>query len=262
MLHGLLAIAALGLAGCAAVPAVPMSASAEAREALAPTARLRVGLYLGGPSSALKDADGTLRGVGHDLGRELAHRLRVPFEPLFLERPAEVFEAAKAARVDAIFTNASAERVKVLDFSQPYLRIGLGYLARAGFELTSADAVDRPGVRVALLGGGTSDGVLSKKLKQAQIFRAKNVADGARLLRNGEADVLATQKATLFEIADQLPGSRVLEGDWGVENHAIGIPKGRERGLPFLRDFVDDAVTRGVVRDAVKRAGLRGALFR
>ena len=237
-----------------------MSASAEAREVLAPGGRLRVGLYLGGPSSALKDADGTLRGVGHDLGRELARQLRVPFEPVFFERPAEVFEAAKGGGLDAIFTNASAERMKALDFSQPYLRIGLGYLARPGFALSSADAVDRPGVRVVLLAGGTSDGVLSKSLKQAEIVRAKNVADGVRLLRNAEADVLATQKATLFEIADQLPGSRVLDGAWGVENHAVGIPKGRERALPFLRDFVDDAVQRGVVRDAVKRAGLRGTL--
>lgn len=216
-----------------------MSASAEAREALAPTGRLRVGLYLGGPSSALKDADGTLRGVGHDLGRELAQQLRVPLEPLFLDRPAEVFEAAKAGRVDAIFTNASPERVKVLDFTQPY------------FTLSSADGVDSAGVRVILLSGGTSDGVLSKRLKQAQIVRAKNVAEGVQLLRNGEADVLATQKATLFEMADQLPGSRVLDGDWGVENHAIGIPKGRERGLPFLREFVHDAVKRAVLRRTI-----------
>jgi polar amino acid transport system substrate-binding protein len=251
---------ALLLAGCAAVPAVPMSAAAEAREILAPSGRLRVGLYLGGPSSALKNPDGSLRGVGHDLGRHLARELRTPFEPVFFERPAEVFEAAKAGHVDAIFTNASAERMKALDFSQPFLRIGLGYLARPGFGLGSADAVDQPGVRVVLLAGGTSDGVLSKRLKQAQIVRAKNVADGVRLLRNAEGDVLATQKATLFEMADQLPGSRVLEGDWGVENHSIGIPKGRERALPFLRDFVDDAVKRGLVGDAVKRAGLRGSL--
>jgi len=52
-----------------------MSAAAEARAILAPAGKLRVTLYLGGPSSALKEADGTLRGVGHDLGRELARQL-------------------------------------------------------------------------------------------------------------------------------------------------------------------------------------------
>jgi polar amino acid transport system substrate-binding protein len=237
-----------------------MSAAAEAREILAPSGRLRVALYLGGPGSALKDADGTLRGVGHDLGRELARQLRVEFEPVLFERNSEVIDAVNAGGVDAIFGNASAERVKALDFTQPYLRIGLGYLARPGSPVTKIEGVDKPGVFVVLLAGGTSDTVLSQSLKQAQIVRARSVAEGVELLKSAQADVLATQKATLFEMAERLPGSRVLQGDWGVEHHAIGIPKGRERALPFLREFVDDAVKRGVVGDAVKRAGLRGTL--
>jgi polar amino acid transport system substrate-binding protein len=237
-----------------------MSATAEAREILAPSGRLRVALYLGGPSSALKDPDGTLRGVGHDLGRELARQLRVAFEPVLFERNSEVIDAVKAARVDVVFSNATPERMKEIDFSQPYLRIGLGYLVRAGSAVMKIESVDKPGVFVAVLAGGTSDSVLSKSLKQAQIVRARSVAEGIELLKNGQADLLATQKATLFEAGDQVPGSRVLEGNWGVENHAIGIPKGRERALPFLREFVDDAVKRGVVADAVKRAGLRGTL--
>lgn len=237
-----------------------MSATAEAREILAPTGKLRVGLYLGGPSSALKDADGTLRGVGHDLGRELARQLRVEFEPVLFELNSNVIAAVKAAQVDAVFSNATPERMKDIDFSQPYLKIGLGYLARPGSPVTKIEAVDKPGIFVALLAGGTSDAVLSRSLKQAQIVRARSVAEGIDLLKNAQADLFASQKATLFEAADQVPGSRVLEGNWGVENHAIGIPKGRERALPFLREFVDDAVKRGVVSDAVKRAGLRGTL--
>ena len=235
-----------------------MSASAEARELLAPTGRLRVALYLGGPSSALKAPDGSLRGVGHDLGRELARELRVPFEPVFFERIAEAVDATRAARVDVVFSNATPERAKVLDYSQPYLGIGLGYLARAGSPVTKIEGVDKPGVFIAVLAGGTSDSVLSRSLRQAQIVRARSVAEGIELLKSGQADLLATQKATLFEAGDQVPGSRVLDGNWGVEQHAIGIPKGRERALPFLREFVDDAVQRGVVRDAAKRAGLRG----
>jgi polar amino acid transport system substrate-binding protein len=253
-------LCALTLSGCAAVPAVPMSASAEAREVLAPGGRLRVALYLGGPSSALKAPDGSLRGVGHDLGRELARQLGVPFEPVLFERNSEVIDAVKAARVDAAFSNATPERMKVIDFSQPYLRIGLGYLARPGAPVSSIDGVDKPNVFVAVLAGGTSDSVLSKALKQAQIVRARSVAEGIELLKSGQADLLASQKATLFEAGDQVPGSRVLDGTWGVESHAIGIPKGRERALPFLGEFVDDAVKRGLVRDAVQRAGLRGTL--
>lgn len=44
------------------------------------------------------------------------------------------------------------------------------------------------------------------------------------------------------------------------ENYAIGIEKDRSRALPFLREFVEEAVRRGVVRDAIQREGSRGRM--
>jgi len=126
----------LAVAGCAAVPAVPLSAPAEARDVLAPTGQLRAAL----------DPDPT--GISEQLARELARRLRVPI--------------AFAEPADVTFTRA---RSKELDFSPPYF-----------------------------------------------------------------------------------------------ENYAIGVAKDRRRALPFLRDFVDDAVQRGVVRDAIQREGSRGRM--
>jgi polar amino acid transport system substrate-binding protein len=52
------------------------------KKALAPTGKLRVGLQLNAPTQAIKDpSTGELKGVGVDLGHELARRLEVPFEP-------------------------------------------------------------------------------------------------------------------------------------------------------------------------------------
>jgi polar amino acid transport system substrate-binding protein len=47
---------------------------------------------------------------------------------------------------------------------------------------------------------------------------------------------------------------------WGLERHAIGVPKGRDAGLPFLRKFAEDVKAEGLVKAAAQRAGLRGAL--
>jgi polar amino acid transport system substrate-binding protein len=71
--------------------------------------------------------------------------------------------------------------------------------------------------------------------------------------------VFATNKATLFELAEQSPGSKVLDGQWGLERHAIAIPKGREQGREFVRQFTEDAKSRGLVDAAIARAGLRAA---
>jgi hypothetical protein len=40
------------------------------------------------------------------------------------------------------------------------------------------------------------------------------------MLAEHKIDVYATNKANLFEMSDALPGSRVLDGRWGLENLA------------------------------------------
>ena len=50
-----------------------------------------------------------------------------------------------------------------------------------------------------------------------------------------------------------MPGARVLDGRWGVENIAIAIPRGREAAMEYLRRFVEEAQTSGLL------AGGRGA---
>ena len=104
----------------------------EPRLILAPTGVLRAGLYPGTPTSILPDAgSGEPRGVGYDLGKELARRLGVPYEPVVFAKNAEVLAAVKSGEVDVAFTNATAVRARDMDFGPPFLEIELGYLVRA-----------------------------------------------------------------------------------------------------------------------------------
>jgi len=64
----------------------------------------------------------------------------------------------------------------------------------------------------------------------------------------------------LFEMVEKLPGSKVLDGRWGVERYAIAIPKGRDQGRAFVEKFTADAKSEGLVKAAIARAGLRGAM--
>ena len=72
-------------------------ADPEPRLILAPSGVLRAGLYPGTPTSILPDAgSGEPRGVGYDLGKELARRLGVPYEPVVFAKNAEVLAAVKS----------------------------------------------------------------------------------------------------------------------------------------------------------------------
>ena len=67
-------------------------------------------------------------------------------------------------------------------------------------------------------------------------------------------------KPILFEMSNQLPGSRVLDGRPGIDPHAMAMPKGRDLGVAYARRFIEDAKGEGLVKAAIERAGLRGVV--
>ena len=49
-------------------------------------------------------------------------------------------------------------------------------------------------------------------------------------------------------------------GNWGQEHIAIAIPKDREKGMEYVRHFVDTVQANGTLAQAVRRVGLRDVL--
>jgi polar amino acid transport system substrate-binding protein len=244
-------------AGCASPLIGP---TAEERQALAPAGKLRVGVYLGSPTSWVKGAAGEDRGLSVEIGKELAKRLDVPYEQVEFARAAAALDALKAGQVDFTITNATPARARDMNFTQPLLALELGYIAIPGSRVALIADVDRPGVRVGVSEGSTSQTTLARELTSATVVAAPSLKLAADMLSKGQLDTFATNKAILFEMSDQLPGSRVLDGRWGLEQLAIAIPKGREAALPFLRRFADEVNSSGRVKQAAERAGLRGTL--
>jgi len=231
----------------------------ESRQALAPAGKLRVGVYPGSPYSLVRDpVSGEMKGIAVELGKALATRLDVPYEQVEFGRRAEIYEALKAGQIDITIVNQTPARAEQFAWSLPLMLIELGFLAAAGLPAATPADVDRPGVRVGVTQGGTMNGVLAGELKHATVVPAATLKDGIEMLAQHKIDAYATNKANLFEMSDALPGARVLEGRWGLEHLAIAIPKGRDAGLAYLRAFVEDAKSEGLVARAAARVALRG----
>jgi len=255
LLATLPALAAVALVAACATTAPPP----EVRRALAPTGTLRIAVYAGSPTSLVRAAPvAEMRGVSVDIGRELARQLGVPSQVLVHERVAEVIDALKAGRADFTITNATAARALEVDFSAALIGLELGVLVPPGSRVTSLDTVDRAGVRVGVSQGSTSQGVLTRQYRQAEVVGAPSLQAARQMLQQGQLDAFATNKGVLFELADQLPGARVLGGRWGLEQLAIAVPKGRDAALPWLRAFAEAMRREGRVQQAAQRAGLRG----
>jgi polar amino acid transport system substrate-binding protein len=251
------AVFGLLMASCAGIASAP---SQEEREALAPTGKLRVALYVGAPASIIPGATpDEAKGVGFDLGKELARRIGVPFEPVAYPSPGAIMGGLKASEWDVTFFGPNPERESVLIFTAPFLVIEHGYLVPAGSPISTIAAVDQPGTRIGAPQGGSVNAFLMRTIKNATVIASPSVSAGEEMLKSGTADVFAANKANLFELSDKLPGSRVLDGRIGVDEVAIALPKGREPGMRYVRGYLEDARSKGLIKAAVQRAGLRGA---
>ena len=251
----LLACIALAAAGA------PAARADSEKELLAPKGSLRVGVYPGSPTSMVVDpATSQTHGLAYDLGQEFARRLNVPAEYITFQRVADVVSAIKNGDVDFTVTNATPARANDVSFSQAVVSVELGYLVPANSPISHADDIDRPGIRIGVTKGSTSERTLPAKFKHARIVAAESVKLAIGMLSRGELDLYATNKPTLFEMSDAMPGAKVLDGNWGLEHMAVAIPKGREQALPFVESFVKDVQSSGLLQQVQQKAGLRGAV--
>ena len=251
-LAALLAFATAGLSGSFS------KADGEAK-LLAPGGTLRVGIYPGSPTSMVTDAAGKPHGLAYDLGGELAKRLGVGVDYVRFQRVADIVAAIHDSQVDFTVTNATPARASEVSFSQPVLSIELGYLVPANSPITEVKDIDRPGVKIGVTKGSTSERTLPAKFRSATIVPAESVKVAIAMFGRGEIDLYATNKPTLFEMSDQMPGAKILDGNWGAEHMAIAIPKGREDALPLLNRFVAEEQSSGALDTIQQQAGLRGA---
>lgn len=268
-------LGALLLTACALPPALvpapspiePAAPTSTVRATLAPTGVLRVGVYAGSPLSLLERGDPARHaGLSHDLGREMARWLQVPFELARFDRLADLMIAMGQGEVDFTVTWKSDIYGQDVNYSLPLLDLELGYLARPGTPLRSATDLNtlasrQGGVKLGVLLGAGAQGPLARRHPQIEIVQLGSYTEASDRLAAGQIEAFAASKSVLHPMAERLGGgARVLDGRWGLETVVIAIPKGRQTGMSYLSRFVLSVRREGYLQAAVRRADLRGTV--
>lgn len=228
-------------------------------QTLAPSGELKVGVYLGSPTSMVMDAQtGKVHGVAVELGASLAEAIHRPVRLVQFDRVAQVIEALKNGQVDMTFTNATAVRAKEVDFTAPLIRLELGVLVPVTSNVKQFMDVNDPSFRLGVAKGSSSQSVLGTKLNFTKIVPVDSLEQAQHMLTSGELNGFATNKGILFQLNERLQGFKVLEDRWGLESLAIAIPKGRDQARPFLTEFAKQQLETGAIAADANRAGLRG----
>ncbi len=164
----------------------------------------------------------------------------------------------KSPAWDVAFLAVDPEREREINFTAPYIEIEGTYLLPPGSALVAIADVDRENVRVGVSSKSAYDLFLSRNLKHAQLVRASSPEAAFDLILAGKVDVLGGVRQHLVANTAKLAGARVLDGRFMAIQQALGIPKGREAGISYLREFIEDVKASGLVARALEKAGVQG----
>lgn len=232
--------------------------SPAVRSELAPTGKLRVGLNMSNFLLTATDAaTGKPKGLAADLGHELGKRLGVPVELVPFPNPGAVADAARTGMWDVGFIGAEPQRANEIDFTAAYVEIEATYLVPPGSPIMAIADVDRPGARIAISGRSAYDLYLSRHLKHAELIRERG-DDVFKRFVSDKLDAMAGLRPGLVKNQANLPGSRILDGNFTAVQQAAGTPKGRPAGANYLKAFIEDVKATGLVAKLIEKNNVRG----
>jgi polar amino acid transport system substrate-binding protein len=234
------------------------AAPAAAKAALTPTGKLRAGINFQNAFLTTLGPNGEQGGVAVEFARELARRLEVPVEIIPYKSAGSLADSVTEGVWDISVLGDEPERAKVIDFAPPLTELEATYLVPAGSALRNIDEVDRAGVRIVSPAKSAFDLYLTRTVKNAQLIQIAGNKAALDYFLDEKCDALAGLKPGLTETAPTIAGSRLLPGRFCVVRHTVGMPKGRDAAVPYLRDVVEDVKASGLVERWIRESGVKG----
>jgi polar amino acid transport system substrate-binding protein len=247
------------LCSLAAILAAGVAAGALAE--LVPGGTLRATFISTNPVQARTDPKtGEVKGPAADLARELGRRLGVPVTIAGAQGVNGVLASVRDGKADIGFLAYDPVRAKEVDYSQTYALAQNTYLVLENSPLRSLSEIDHKGIRIGVTEGDTADLVLTRTLKNAELWRNKggDMDAAHRALQSREISAYATNRQRLHELSQRHQGLRLLaENFYGVEQSII-VQKGNARLLQAIERFLDEARSSGLIASAIARSGIVG----
>ena len=233
--------------------------SQDLRSELAPTGTLRAGINTANflLVTGRRD-DGAPQGVAPDMANAVAERLGVQVAYVPYETPGQLADDATKGVWDIGLIGAEPARAEHIAFSAAYVEIEATYLVSADSRIQAIADVDRPGMRIAVAARSAYDLYLTRNVQNAELVRVAGLNASYDLFVNEKLDALAGLRPRLMSDVEKLPGARLLDGKFTAVQQAIGTPRDRETGAAFLRDFVEEAKTSGLVGQFIERHQVKG----
>ena len=118
--------------------------------------------------------------------------------------------------------------------------------------------MDAPGKRIAVPERSAYELWLTRNIKHAELVRFKGGDEAFKRFVADKLDALAGLRPRLTTDHDNLPGSRILDGNFTAVQQAAGTPKNRAAAFQYLCEFIVDIKASGLVAKAIADNKVRG----
>jgi polar amino acid transport system substrate-binding protein len=255
--------ALLAAAALLATRATAQPADAATRAELAPSGTLRVGIGLGPAASAfwaLRQPDGSPRGVTVALAEEAARRLGMPLQIVAFASSGAVTEAGTTTPPgwDLSFMPVDAERAARVAFGPDFYLSTSTYLVRADSPIRGVADANRPEVRIGGVAGTTTIRAAQRAQARATFVTTTGLDEMVAKFQAGEVDAVALGRESLESLLPRLPGTRILDDHFHALGTAIAVPRGRPLAHAWAAAFIESAKQDGTVRRALDAMEIRG----
>ena len=240
---------------------MPVTPSPQVIAELAPTGVLRAAINMGNFLLVTgKTPSGDPSGVSPDMAAAVAARLGVPVNFVPYAKPGEIADDAEKGLWDIGNIGAEPQRAAVINFTAAYCEIEATYLVPAGSPIRSVGEVDQPGKRVAVTARSAYGLWLENNYNKGELLQFDNADAAVKAFQEQKMDAYAGLRPGLVDLAPKIPGSRILDGQFTAVQQAIGTPKRNAAAFAFLRDFVAESKTNGLIASLIERHGTVGRL--
>jgi polar amino acid transport system substrate-binding protein len=201
---------------------------------------LVIGMEMAFPPFEMLDSKGQPAGVSvdmaHAMGQYLNRPVRIeniPFDGLI--------PSLKTGKIDVIISSLTVteDRKKSIDFTDPYLKMGLAILTTKDGDIQSIDDVDKPGRRVAVKKGTTGNIYAIQHFKNVKLLVLNDQSTCAIEVSQGKADCFIYDQISIFQNWKKYEATtRAILQPFTQEDWAMGVRKGNDVLRTQINGFV------------------------
>jgi polar amino acid transport system substrate-binding protein len=233
--------------------------SPEVRAQLAPNGILSASVYLGNFLLVTgQSPSGESIGIAPDICHAIAESLGVELQLRGYKTQEEVVDSAASGQCGIALVGADPSRAKLVTFTPAYVELEASYLVPANSSIMSIAQVDQPGIRIASFFKSAYDLWLQRNLKHATLVHADSVLASNELFVREKLDALAGLKTGLVTASLNIPGSRILDGQFTGIQQAIATKNSNQESIEFLSTCVQEFISTGLVATLIKKYQVQG----